>query len=93
MPTVPARNFGRNKKYAGDTFTLLGTPQPTNNHHTAIRTEVTEVQLKWTSTTGMQNCQQPTTAAPTQQSPCKYTFWWSSPPKTVVGKKSAKAQK
>ncbi|KAI8123214.1 hypothetical protein CVS40_6042 [Lucilia cuprina] len=80
MPTVPARNFGRNKKYSGDTLSLLGTPQSTN----VIRSEVTEVQLKW-STSGMQNCQ----AAPP---PCKYTFWWSSPPKTV-GKKSAKAQK
>lgn len=80
MPTVPARNFGRNKKYSGDTLSLLGTsPQPTN----AIRTEVAEVQLKWTPSV-LQNYP----AAP----PCKYTFWWSSPPKTV-GKKSAKAQK
>lgn len=79
MPTVPERNFGRNKKYTADTLSLLGTPQPTN----ANRSEVTEVQLKWTSS-GMPNCQ----AAP----PCKYTFWWSSPPKTV-GKKSAKAHK
>lgn len=76
MPTVPTRNFNRNKKYPGDAVTLLGTPQTTAN-----RTEVTEVQLKWTS--GMQSCPAP---------PCKYTFWWSSPPK-AVGKKSAKAQK
>lgn len=77
MPTVPARNFDRSKKYTGDTLSLLASPQPTK----PIRTDVTEVQLKWTPA-GMQSCQ-----------PCKYTFWWSSPPKTVGKKTAAKAQK
>lgn len=47
---------------------------------TGTQPEVAEVQLKWSSSMG---CPAP---------PCKYTFWWSTPPKTV-GRKSAKTQK
>ena len=75
MPTIGTRNFGRNKKYPDDALELLGSPKTT-----AARTDVTDVQLKWTSNMG---CPAP---------PCKYTFWWSTQPKTF-GRKNAKTQK
>lgn len=79
MPTIPTRTFGRHKKYSGDGLSLLGT-QPESP---PTRNEITEVQLKWSPGIQQQGCTAP---------PCKYTFWWSSQPKTMV-KKSAKAQK
>lgn len=79
MPTIPTRNVGRTKKYSGDgLLSLLGGTQPQSDSP-PMRNEISEVQLKWSP--GKQGCPAP---------PCKYTFWWSSQPKTVA-RKSAKS--
>ncbi|XP_061398904.1 uncharacterized protein LOC133334606 [Musca vetustissima] len=78
MPTIPPRNVGRSKKYSGDALlSLLGTQPPDSP---PSRNDIAEVQLKWSP--GKPGCPAP---------PCKYTFWWSSQPKTVA-RKSAKSQ-
>lgn len=83
MPTIPTRHFRRVKggTDADDARVANILGLEATSPKTPLRTEVREMELTWSA--GMQCCPAP---------PCKYSFWWSSPPKPM-GKKTSKSPK